>query len=134
METIEQINNLIKTANASGNISSKDINDGHHTFRELYKERLVLFCSLCNAYQEISWKSRKHFDEENDPMFPGDFIAGINTPKGIATFHFKLEYWDLFAIKELDRAPKYDNYTPEDVMIRILSLKTSSQKGPFFKL
>jgi hypothetical protein len=98
------------------------------------KERLVLFCSLCNAYQEISWKSRKHFDEENDPMFPGDFIAGINTPKGIATFHFKLEYWDLFAIKELDRAPKYDNYTPEDVMIRILSLKTSSQKGPFFKL
>ena len=55
-------------------------------------------------------------------MFDGDFIAGINTPDGIATYHFKLEYWDLFQIPEIDRAPKYDNYSNEDVMKRIYSL------------
>ncbi len=55
-------------------------------------------------------------------MYEGDFIAGINTPEGVATYHIKLEYWDLFDISEIDRAPKYDNYTSEDVMNRILSL------------
>ena len=55
-------------------------------------------------------------------MFNGDFIAGINTPEGIATYHIKLKYWDLFDIPEIDRAPKYDNYTPDEVMSRILSL------------
>lgn len=55
-------------------------------------------------------------------MYEGDFIAGINTPEGVATYHIKLKYWDLFDIPEIDRAPKYDNYTFEDVMNRILSL------------
>lgn len=41
-------------------------------------------------------------------MFEGDFIVGINTPQGIATFHIKLEYWDLFNIPEIENAPKYD--------------------------
>ena len=43
---------------------------------------------------------KKHFEEETDPMFNGDFIAGINTPQGPATYHIKLEYWDLFNIIE----------------------------------
>ena len=55
-------------------------------------------------------------------MYEGDFIAGINTPEGVATYHIKLKYWDLFDIPEINRAPKYDNYTSEDVMNRILSL------------
>ena len=55
-------------------------------------------------------------------MYEGDFIAGINTPEGVVTYHIKLKYWDLFDITEINRAPKYDNYTSEDVMNRILSL------------
>ena len=55
-------------------------------------------------------------------MYEGDFIAGINTPEGVATFHIKLKYWDLFDIPEISRAPKYDNYTSDDVLSRILSL------------
>ncbi len=105
-----------------GVISTKDISDGHHTFRELYLQRLIMFCTICNCFPDLSFKSRKHYDEQNDPMFNGDFIAGINTPQGIASYHIKLEYWDLFDIPEIDRAPKYDNYTPDDVMSRILSL------------
>ena len=55
-------------------------------------------------------------------MFNGDFIAGINTPEGIATYHFKLEFWDLFQIPEIEKAPRYDNYDNTTVLKRIYSL------------
>lgn len=129
MDKIKEINDLIKKYNKDGIISSKEISDGHHTFRELYRQRLIMFCTICNCFPNLSWKSRKHFDEENDPMFNGDFIAGINTPEGIATYHIKLEYWDLFEIPEIDRAPKYDNYTLDDVMNRIFSLSKTKIKS-----
>ena len=128
MDKIKEINKLIKKNNKDGIISSKEISDGRHTFRELYKQRLIMFCTICNCFPNLSWKSRKHFDEENDPMFNGCFIAGINTSEGIATYHIKLEYWQLFEISEIDRAPKYDNYTPDDVMNRLLSLSKTKIK------
>lgn len=133
MNKIEELNNLIQEKVRNDDLSIKDISDGHHTFRELYRQRLILFCTICNLFPELSWKSRKHFDNENDPMFDGDFIVGINTPKGVATYHFKLEYWDLFNVKEIERAPKYDNYSSEDVLLRILSL-TDSCEGIYKKI
>ena len=123
MRKIDEINNIIQENKLLRIISTKDISDGHHTFGELYKNRIILFCTLCNLLPDISWKSKKHYDEENDPIFYGDFIAGINTPEGIATYHIKLQYWDLFDVPELERAPKYDNYGNEEVLKRILSLK-----------
>lgn len=126
MNKIEEINEMIQENKKLGIISSKDISDGHHTFGELYKNRIILFCTLCNLLPNISWKSKKHFDEENDPMFFDSFIAGINTPEGITTYHIKLKYWDLFDVTELEKAPKYDNYNNEEVLKRILSLKKSN--------
>lgn len=123
MSKIEEINSLIKENVLTGEISSKNISDGHHTFEELYRHRILLFCTICNLFPELSWKSKKHFDEENDPMFNDDFIAGINTNEGIASYHVKLKYWDLFEIPEIERAPKYDFYSSDDVIKRILSLK-----------
>ena len=122
MDIVVKINELINKYNKLGIMSVKDISDGHHTFGEIYKERFILFCTLCNIFPELSWKAKKHFDEENDPMYEGDFIAGINTPEGVASYHIKIEYWDLFDIPEISRAPKYDNYTSEDVLKRLLSL------------
>ena len=98
-----------------------------NTFGELYHHRIILFCTLCNLFPDISWKSRKHFDEENDPMFEGDFIAGINTPDGIASYHIKLKYWDLFHISEIERAPQYDFYSSDDVLERVLSLTNNNR-------
>lgn len=119
---IDEINNIIKENKEAKNISTKEISDGHHTFGELYHHRIILFCTICNLFPNISWKSKKHFDEENDPMFPDSFIAGINTPDGIATYHIKLQYWDLFNIPEIDRAPKFDFYSSDESLKRILSL------------
>ena len=125
MSKIDDINNLILESKTSGEISTKEISDGHHTFGELYRHRVALFCTLCNLLPEISWKSKKHFDEDNDPMFNESFIAGINTPEGIATYHIKLKYWEMFDIPELERAPRYDSYSNEDVIDRVLSLNKS---------
>ena len=122
MNKIDEINSLIFNSKESGEISTKDISDTHHTFGELYKHRIILFCVLCNTYKDLAWKSKKHYDEENDPMFNDCFIAGINTPKGPATFHIKLKYWDLFNVIELDRVFPYDGSSVEDVMDRLLSL------------
>ena len=126
MNKTEEINKIIKENAEANLISTKNISDGHHTFGDLYKNRIILFCVLCNLLPEISWKSKKHFDEENDPMFEGNFIAGIDTPEGIATYHIKLKYWDLFDIPELENAPKYNGYDNEIVLERILSLTKKS--------
>ena len=125
MSKIDDINSLIIESKLSGEISTKEISDGNHTFEELYRHRITLFCTLCNLLPEISWKSKKHFDEENDPMFNDSFIAGINTPAGVVTYHIKLKYWEIFNIPELDRAPRYDSYSNEDVIDRVLSLNKS---------
>jgi len=71
---------------------------------------LRIFCIIYNRFPSLSCKSKKYFDEEHNPMFNRDFITGINTPEGIASYPFKLEYWDLFDIPEIDRVSKYDNY------------------------
>ena len=125
MSKIDDINNLILESKLSEEISTKEISDGHHTFGDLYRHRITLFCTLCNLLPEISWKSKKHFDEANDPMFNDSFIAGINTPDGVATYHIKLKYWEMFNVPELERAPRYDLYSSEDVIDRILSLNKS---------
>lgn len=128
MSYIEEINKLIQKASKDKMISVKDISDGHHTFKELYRQRMILFSVICSMFPELSWKSKKHFDEENDPMFNGCFIVGINTPQGPATYHFKMEFWSLFEVEEIERAPKYDLYSPDEVMTRIESLKSLNGK------
>lgn len=61
-------------------------------------------------------------------MFSDSFIAGINTPEGITTYHIKMRYWDLFDIPEVERAPKYDNYSSKESFKRVLSLTKKSLK------
>ena len=97
-----------------------DISDGYHTFNELYHHRAVLFSVICNSNKDLAWKSKKH---STGDMYDGMFIVGIKTPKGQATYHYDIEpYWDIFKIKELYRAPKWDGHTPDDAIRRIASL------------
>ncbi len=120
-KSVQDINDDILKLRKSGQ-SVKKVSDGYHTFEDYTDDRNLYFMALCEAYFDISWKSRKHFDEENDPMFNGDFIAGINTPTGVITQHIKMKYWDELNITEIGHAPKYDGYTEEDVKERIKSL------------
>ena len=94
--------------------------DGHHTFDELYLHRAVLFSVILAAYPERGWKSWEHDD---GTMHDGMFIVGIKTPQGQATYHYKADMWDLFDVKEVEKAPEFDGHTPDDVLDRLLSLK-----------
>ena len=125
MARIDAINHTIKNMKNAGVINSKEVSDTHHTFGTLYLHRLHLFAALCNMNPSISFKTRKHFDEENDPMFNEDFMAGIKTPKGLVTYHFKLEFWNLFKIQEIEKGPKYNGYTDKDIYERLDSLVNS---------
>jgi len=130
---IKLINEQIKTISSNRNISTKGISDTNHTFEELYKYRALLLSIVCNTYKEISWKSKKHFDEENDPMYDGDFIIGINTPKGVTSYHIKLTYWDLFDIPELERGYKYDNHNKDKDLTYLMSLAELSKEKVYRK-
>ena len=98
-----------------------DISDGYHTFNELYHHRAVLFSVICNSMPNRAWKSQKH---DNGSMYDGMFIVGIETPEGQATYHYDVNpYWEMFKIKELEFAPKWDGHTPDEAIKRIGNLK-----------
>jgi len=92
--------------------------DGYHTFNELYYHRMVLFSIICNQNKERAWKSKKHNDGS---MYENYFIVGISTNEGDYTYHYQLDEWDYFDVKELSFAPKWDGHKPEDIT-RLLAL------------
>lgn len=94
------------------------ISDGSHTFDELYYHRMVLFSVICNINKNKSWKSKLHDD---GTMFKDYFICGIETAEGQFTYHYHIDFWDLFNVKELEKAPVWDGHTSNDV-IRLMSL------------
>ena len=117
-ERKKAINEELKQMRDAG-ISRKDISDGYHTFEELYFHRMILFSIILNQNPTISWKAKKHHD---GTMFGDDsFICGIETPEGQYSYHYNIKYWDLFDIKELERAPEYDGHKPKDID-RLLTL------------
>ena len=118
----KSINALIVDMKNANILDTKKVSDKWHTFGELYMQRLYLFSIICNQNKKVAWKSKKHYDEKNDPMFNGDFIVGLNTPKGSASYHFKMEFWDLFNVKEIPKAPRYDNYTSQEALERLKSI------------
>lgn len=118
MNDIKLINESIIKLRDRG-ISRKQISDGWHTFDELYYHRMILFSMVLNQNKEIAWKSRLHHD---GTMFSEDsFICGIETPEGQYTYHYKLDYWDMFDVRELDYAPEWDGHKPKDIA-RLLSI------------
>ena len=117
------INNLILYGKSQG-MSTKDISDKWHTFGELYHHRMILTLALMRQNKDKAWKSKQHHD---GTMFDDSFICGIDTPEGQYSYHYDLEHWDLFNIKELEKAPEYDGHKPEDVT-RLLSLEEENGK------
>ena len=98
-----------------------DLSDGYHTFNELYHHRAILFSVICNSNRDIAWKSRSHSD---GTMFANMFIVGINTLKGQAAYHYDVNpYWNIFNVQELEFAPEFDDYTSEQAIDRIKSLR-----------
>lgn len=104
---VDEINKMIQELEYRGEVS-----DGSHTFDELYYHRMYLFSIICNLHKDLAWKSYTHADGE---VWEGYFIVGIATPKGNYTYHYQNQYWDMFDVKTLDKAPEWDGHTAKDI-------------------
>ncbi|HFI0423654.1 TPA: hypothetical protein ACGOWZ_000199 [Streptococcus suis] len=111
--TVDKINEEIAALADKGAIF-----DGFHTFEELYYHRMVLFSVICNTYPDRAWKSKLHHDGS---MYDGFFVVGMQTPEGQYSYHYKLDYWEWFGVKEVAQAPQWDGHQASDV-VRLLSL------------
>lgn len=108
----EQINEVKETGMSVGELS-----DTYHSFNDLYDHRMIL-SAFAMMNMPYAWKAKTH---EDGSMFDGMFVVGAPTPDGMITYHYDLEYWNLFKIPEIPHAPHFDGYTPEDVIKRIKS-------------
>ena len=73
-----------------------------------------MFATLCNLFKNSSWKSIRHSDGE--ACFGGDwFIVGIDTPEGVFTYHYQMEYWNMFNCEILDVGKEWDGHNEDDV-------------------
>lgn len=118
--TLEHATKLTELYTALNNNVLGEFSDGYHTFNELYHHRAVLFSVICNNNKDIAWKSKKHSD---GTMFKDMFIVGVNTPEGQATYHYDIDpYWEMFQVKELDKAPEWDGHTPDEAIRRVATL------------
>lgn len=108
-------------------IKTGELSDGYHTFNELYYHRAILFSVILNVYQSKGWKSKKHHD---GTMFDGVFIVGIDTPKGQYSYHYDLNLWSLFNVKELEYAPEWDGHKSSDID-RLLLLNYGQTIKPY---
>ena len=120
--------------NKTFKIKDGDISDGFHTFDELYEHRITLYIALCKVIQRpsgdarnhygderIVWRAKKHYDSS---MYDGWFILGVNRKKGKQiTYHLPIEKWEETEFAEtLDKAPKFDGHTSNDVLERLNNL------------
>lgn len=98
---------------------TEDTSDGWHSFKDLYHHRALLFSVIVHNYRDMCWKSKKHHDGKE---LDWNFIVGIDTPWGQASYHYGMEYWDMFDCKVVEQAPYYDGYTADESVARIARL------------
>lgn len=103
------------------------VSDDYHTMDELYHHRIVIYIALCKSqhWQDVElgcssrvWRSKLHSDGN---AYDGWFILGIDKEAGKQiTYHLPMSEWGQTEFAEtLDKAPKFDGHTAEDVLLRL---------------
>jgi hypothetical protein len=102
------------------------VSDGHHTFEELYRYRLLYNAALFNEWAKSGLynvhKSRFHHDGTIPFDDPKWFIVVAELPTGQISNHYRVVTdWDLFDIPERELPNVYDGHTPDVVADRLES-------------
>lgn len=102
----------------------ENTSDGYHTFRELYRYRMLYNAAFFNMLARHTnipvVKSHRHGDGE--PCFGGGwFIVMAQLPTGQVSNHYEDRHWDLFDVPEAEMAPEWDGHTPNDAADRLES-------------
>jgi hypothetical protein len=121
--TNSEIPNHIVAEIGSRQEITENTSDGYHTFKELYEFRKVYNAALFNEWHKQSkyWvhKSWRHHDGEL--CFGGGwFIVVAVLPGGQISNHYEANDWDLFQVKEVQKAIfEFDGHTGQNVIERI---------------
>jgi hypothetical protein len=102
-------------------VENNDISDGYHTFKQLYRNRLLYnaaFAKLAKTSGMKVFKSYKHSDGKL--CFDGSwFIVVIQLPTGQISNHYRVANWAKFEVPYVPFAPKWDGHSTEDVLQRL---------------
>jgi hypothetical protein len=108
----------------------KHTSDGHHTFEELYRYRLLYNAALFNqwAIEDLYDVHKSMFHHDGTVPF-GDrkwFIVVAELPTGQISNHYRVDDWDLFDIPMKDLPNVYDGHTPAEVADRLTRFLTKA--------
>lgn len=99
----------------------EEIDDGYHTFKELYEYRKLYNAVFFNSLPPDKFKvlkSKRHADGE-ECFGGGWFVVQAELPTGQISNHYEMKDWDLFKIPEKEFANEWDGHSPADVAKRI---------------
>jgi len=117
--SLDDLNANIK--NLPDNIRNQ-LSGWYHTFWELYEHRCVLYVTVVNLSEYITWakfqKSRIHFDWSEYEWW---FIVQWYIHWKQISYHLPDKYWDKVLCKELEKADERDWHTSQDVIDRLLT-------------
>lgn len=102
---------------------TEDTSDGYHTFKELYRFRLLYNALIFNEWwhqgKYDTHKSERHSDGKL--CFGGGwFVVVALLPTGQITNHYEMKDWYLFKCEIRKKAAKWDGHSDEDVIKRIM--------------
>lgn len=107
------------------------LQDGYHTFDELYEQRKAYNAALFNEQSEQGkykvHKTKRLYSSEQEnlhEMMDGWFIVFAVLPNGQISNYYPISDWDLFCIPETEKALfPFDGHTAKDVIERLKSLQ-----------
>ena len=121
MSIVNHINALIKDLSKKEVLDPSKIDDGYHTFEELYRHRNLLFVHLCKVSCETKcevWRSVKNAD---GTMWKGWFVMGIHKEEGKQiTYHLPIEFWEHTMFAETLDKGLWDGHTSDDALQRLI--------------
>lgn len=108
-------------------VDPKDITDGHHTFAELYRYRMLYNAASFNTWAVLDLEGRTEFNvhkswrhSDGKLCFGGGwFIVVAQLPTGQISNHYKEEFWPLFQLPEWAKAAEYDDHDSKEAAIRL---------------
>lgn len=122
--------------NESNDNTSKDrgnVSDGYHTFNELYYYRMLYNAAFFNELAKNTdikvVKSKRHSDGSIPFNDENMFIVQAELPTGQISNHYNMKDWNMFNIKEVEIADKWDGHTPQQATERLKKYILDFQKN-----
>jgi hypothetical protein len=94
--------------------------DEYHTMDELYSYRMLYNAAFAFVAQQWHTVTKSYRHSDGEPCFGGGwFIVTMHLPQGQVSNHYENEHWDLFRVREVEKAPEWDGHTPAEAAERL---------------